>query len=192
MKRVAAYARVSADDQSLEPQLLALRDYATRVGVAALEFTDHAVSGRRERRPGLDALLRACRRREVDAVAVVRLDRLGRSLTHLLQILGELDALGVAVIGLDDAIDTRTPTGRLFMQIRGAFAEYEVALIRERTRAGLEAARRRGTRLGRPPVVAGEALQRAKRMHGAGMSLRHIAKVLGVSRFAVTRALASR
>ena len=89
----------------------------------------------------MKALLEAARRRQVDAVAVVKLDRLGRSLSHLLGVLGKLESLNVAFVSLDDGVDTQTAAGRLFMQIRGAFAEYEAALIRERTLAGLEAAR---------------------------------------------------
>jgi DNA invertase Pin-like site-specific DNA recombinase len=121
-----------------------LRKYAAARGWDAREFLDHGQSGRSDQREGLKALLECARRREVDAVAVVKLDRLGRSLVHLLGVLGELECLEVAFVSLDDGIDTQTAAGRLFMQIRGAFAEYEAGLIRERTLAGLEAARRRG------------------------------------------------
>ncbi len=142
--RVALYARVSTTDQSLDPQLDALRRYAGARGWEPQEFHDHGQSGRKEQRDGLKALLGAARRREIDAVAVAKLDRLGRSLAHLLSVLGELESLGVAFVSLDDGIDTQTAAGRLFMQIRGAFAEYEAALIRERTMARLEAAQQRG------------------------------------------------
>jgi DNA invertase Pin-like site-specific DNA recombinase len=95
----------------------------------------------------------------------------------------------VAFVSLDDGIDTQTAAGRLFMQIRGAFAEYEAALIRERTMAGLEAARRRGKKLGRPPVMDASQIARARRMKGAGRSVRYIADVLEVSRATVHRAV---
>ena len=187
--RVALYARVSTADQSLDPQLEALRKYATARGWEVHEFLDHGQSGRSDQREGLKALLQAAHRREVDAVAVVKLDRLGRSLAHLLAVLGELESLDVAFISLDDGIDTQTAAGRLFMQIRGAFAEYEAALIRERTLAGLEAARRRGKRLGRPKVMDAAQVARALRMKAAGHSVRYIAGILGVSHSTAHRAV---
>jgi len=187
--RVALYARVSTSDQSLDPQLDVLRKYAEARGWEACEFLDHGQSGRSDQREGLKALLGAARRRQVDTVVVVKLDRLGRSLAHLLGVLGELEALGVAFVSLDDGIDTQTAAGRLFMQIRGAFAEYETGLIRERTLAGLDAARRRGTKLGRPPVMDATQVARARRMKAAGRSVRYIADVLEISRGTVHRAV---
>jgi DNA invertase Pin-like site-specific DNA recombinase len=187
--RVALYARVSTSEQSLDPQLNALRKYAEARSWQACEFLDHGQSGRSDQREGLKALLDAARRREVDAVAVVKLDRLGRSLVHLLGVLGELESLDVAFVSLDDGIDTQTAAGRLFMQIRGAFAEYEAGLIRERTLAGLDAARRRGKKLGRPPVMDATQVARARRMKAAGRSVRYIADVLEISRATVHRAV---
>jgi len=190
--RVALYARVSTSDQSLDPQLDALRRYPEARGWVAREFLDHGQSDRSDQREGLKALLEAARRREVDAVAVVKLDRLGRSLVHLLGVLGELDCLDVAFISLDDGIDTQTAAGRLFMQVRGAFAEYEAGLIRERALAGLEAARRRGKKLGRPPVMDATQVARARRMKASGRSVRYIAEMLEVSRATAHRAVRGR
>ena len=187
--RVAIYARVSTTDQTLDPQLDVLRRHAHARGWDHSEFTDHGHSGRKSSRPGLDALLAAARKREVDAVAVAKLDRLGRSLVHLLAILGELEDLGVAFISLDDGIDTHTAAGRLFMQIRGAFAEYETALIRERTVSGLDAARRRGKKLGRPRVMDATQVARARRLKSAGRSVRYIAEMLDVSPATAHRAV---
>jgi len=187
--RVAIYARVSTTDQTLDPQLDVLRRHAHARGWEHSEFTDHGHSGKKSSRPGLDALLTAARRREVDAIAVVKLDRLGRSLVHLLAILGELEDLGVSFISLDDGIDTQTATGRLFMQIRGAFAEYEAALIKERTLAGLDAARKRGKKLGRPRVMDTEKVARARRLKASGRSVRYIAEMLDVSRATAHRAV---
>ena len=140
--RVALYARVSTGEQTVAPQLDSLREYARlrRLEIVA-EYIDEGVSGAKASRPALDRLLADAKRRKFDAIAIVKLDRLGRSLHHLLTVLGELEALGVDLISLDDGLDTSTPVGRLFYQIRGAFAEYETGLIRERTRAGLRAAR---------------------------------------------------
>ncbi len=151
--RVALYARCSTSDQSVALQLDGLRDYGKVRGFTVMEeYIDEAQSGANARRPGLDQLLDDAHRRRFDAVVVWKLDRLGRSLHHLLTVAGEFEALGVDLIVLDDGIDTTTAAGKLFFQIRGAFAEYERALIRERTIAGVAAARRRGKRLGRPRV----------------------------------------
>lgn len=178
MKPVALYARVSTADQNLEPQLHALREHAQRVGAESVEFVDHGISGAKDRRPGLDAMMDACRRGEASAVVVVKLDRLGRSLHHLLTLLGELEALGIDLVSLDDGLDTSTAVGRLFFQVRAAFSEYERALIVERVRAGIAAARRRGQKLGRPPVLDRQALDRARRLRKSGHSIRSIAKLL--------------
>ena len=189
--RIALYARVSTADQHPEAQLHALRTYAQARGLEVVgEYVDHGVSGLRAKRPALDQLMADARRRTLDAVAVVKLDRLGRSLTHMLAMLGELEELDVAFVSLDDGIDTSTAAGRLFMQMRGAFAEYEAAMIRERTIAGLEAARRRGAKLGRPAALDERQRARARRLRKAGRSLRQIADVLGASHTTVRRALA--
>jgi DNA invertase Pin-like site-specific DNA recombinase len=123
-------------------QLHALRSYAEARGFEGVEtYVNYGVSGARDRRPARDRLLADCRRRKVDVVAVTKLDRLGRSLRHLLILVGELDSLSVDFISLDDGLDTSTPSGRLFFQIRGAFAEYERSLIAERAAAGRAAAK---------------------------------------------------
>jgi DNA invertase Pin-like site-specific DNA recombinase len=149
------------------------------------EYIDEGVSGARAKRPALDRLLADARRRQFDAVLVWKLDRLGRSLQHLLTILGEFDEIGVRFVSLDDAIDTSTAAGRLFMQMRGAFAEYELAQIRERTRAGVAAARRRGRRLGRPRAYLN--VDRARELLAQGQSLASVATELGVSRRTLRR-----
>ncbi len=133
MPRVAIYARVSTQDQHLDPQLAPLRAYAERRGAEAVPFTDKA-SGARARRPGLDALLDACRRREVEAVVIVKLDRLARSVRHLCEVVAELDSLGIALVALDQAIDTRSASGRLLIHTLGAVAEFERELVVERTK----------------------------------------------------------
>ena len=187
--RVALYARVSTADQHPEAQLAPLREYATRRGTEAVEFVDHGVSGRKDRRPALDQLMEALKRREVHAVVVVKLDRLARSVRHLTILSAELEALGADLVVLDQGIDTGTPAGRLMFHVLGAIGEFEGDLIRERTVAGLAAARRRGARLGRPAALQGESLLRARRMRAAGRSIRQIAEVLSVSKSAVQRAL---
>ncbi len=182
LRRVAIYVRCSTAEQTVEPQLAQLREYAEARGLEVVEeFADNGQSGTKASRPALDRLVADARRRRFDAVTVVKLDRLGRSLHHLLILLGELEALGVDLISLDDGLDTSTPVGRLFFQVRGAFAEYERALIVERTLAGLAAARARGVRLGRPEVLDRKGRQRAVRLRRSGKSVRAIAVALDVS-----------
>lgn len=190
--RAALYARCSTDTQTLDPQLLPLREYAARRGWEAREFLDPAVSGRKARRPGLDAMLAAARRREVDVVVIVKLDRLARSLRDLLNIASELEALGVALVAVDQQLDGTTPTGRLMFTMLGAIAEFEHSLIRERVVAGLAAARRKGRRLGRPSKLAAGDVQRAKRLAASGQSIRAIAAALECSPVTALRAVRGR
>ena len=148
--RIALYARVSTADQHPEIQLHALREYARARGLEAIEeFVDQGVSGAKDRRPALDQLLKDAQRRRFDLVACVKLDRLARSVRHLTTLAAEFEALGIGLVVLDQAIDTTTPSGRLLFHVLGAIAEFERDLIRERTAAGMRAARRRGKRIGR-------------------------------------------
>jgi DNA invertase Pin-like site-specific DNA recombinase len=146
----AIYARVSTSDQSTDMQLAALRQYAERRGwQLCREYVDEGVSGSRERRPALDRLLADARRRAFGAVVVFRFDRFARSVSHLARALDEFRALGIEFVSLHEAVDTSTPMGRAMFHIAGAFAELEREIIRERVKAGLQNARRRGKRLGR-------------------------------------------
>ncbi len=186
--RVAIYARVSTSEQTVDPQLDALRGYAAarRLDVVE-EYIDHGVSGSKDRRPALDELMEKAKRRSFDAVAVVKLDRLARSTRHLTQLAGELEALGVDLIVTDQGIDTSTPAGRLLFNVLAAIGEFELDLIKERTLGGLRAARKRGRRLGRPRVqVRVEEAQ--KRLH-AGESLASVARALGCSKATLYRRL---
>ena len=178
------YARVSTlqQDEALQ------RDALQAAGVDRI-FVDKA-SGKLESRPALDDLLEQAR--PGDTVVVWRLDRLGRSLKHLIETVGTLEARGVAFVSLTEAIDTSTPGGRLIFHVFGALAEFERDLIRERTLAGLAAARARGRVGGRPTVWTPAKLSTAKTMHASGdYDVSSIAKVLGVSRASVYRALQS-
>src|SRR5712691_10378166 len=148
--RAALYGRVSTLDQEPENQLAELRRYVGARGWTAAEYVDRGVCGAKDRRPALDELLRDARRRRFDVLVVWRLDRLGRNLRHLIILLEELHALGIAFVSLNEGIDATTPAGKLQMHILGAIAEFERARIAERVRAGLRRARARGKRLGRP------------------------------------------
>ena len=189
MKRLALYARVSTTDQSTETQVFALRRYAEARGLGvAGEYVDQGVSGAQDRRPELDRLLADARRRRFDIVACVKLDRLARSVHHLTALAREFDALGVDLVVLDQAIDTSTPSGRLLFHTLAAVAEFERDLIRERTRAGMAAARRRGAQVGRPRVRV--ALHELRDGIEAGSSVSELARRLGVSRATVRKLVA--
>jgi len=168
--RVALYARVSTSNghQDPEMQLRELRDHAERRGwQIAAEYVDHGISGSKESRPALNRLLSDALRRMFDAVLVWKIDRWGRSLKHLVTSLADLDAYGIAFVSLRDNLDLSTPSGRLMMQLLGAMAEFERALIQERVRAGLRNARCKGKRLGRPRVYANADKIAALRASGA-------------------------
>ena len=175
-RRLALYARVSTADQHSEAPL---RAYAKRRGVEALEFVDEGISGRRSSRAALDEMMRAVRRREVLAVVVVRLDRLARSLAHMAQLGEELQSLGVELVSLSEGIDTTSTMGRALFGICGVFAQLEADLVRERTVAGMAAARRRGKRIGGQPVCDRRTQDRIRRLRVAGQSYRKIAAAVG-------------
>ncbi len=150
--RAALYARVSTMDQQTENQLAELRQYAGARGWAVAEYVDHGVSGAKDRRPMLDRLVADATRRRFDVLVVWRLDRLGRNLRHLVCLIEDLHALGIAFVSLGEGIDATTPAGKLQLHVLAALAEFERGRIAERVKAGLARVRSQGTRLGRPPV----------------------------------------
>jgi DNA invertase Pin-like site-specific DNA recombinase len=176
--RCALYVRVSTTDQHCENQLTELRAFcAARGWTITREYVDHGVSGATERRPALDELVTDARRRRFDVLVCWRLDRLGRNLRHLVLMLEDLQALGVAFASLNEGIDATTPAGRLQMHMLAALSEFERGRIQERVRAGLARAKAQGRRIGRPAHrVSPEALQRVH-----GLSTRAAAKALEVS-----------
>ena len=187
--KAAIYARVSTLDQEPENQLQELRRYiAARGWEAATEYVDRGVSGSKDRRPALDQLLRDAKRRRFDVVVCWRLDRLGRNLKHLITLLEDLQALGVAFVSLAEGIDATTPAGKLQMHILGAIAEFERARIQERVKAGLARARAQGVRLGRPP----RQIDPSRLLAVAGLPEREAARRLGVPRSTLQRFLAEK
>lgn len=187
--RIVLYARVSTlNGQNPEMQLAELREYAQRRGwTIAGEYVDIGVSGSKESRPELNKMLAAAHARAFDGVLVWKLDRLGRSLKHLVTTIEDLSAYGVAFISLRDNLDLSTPSGRLMMHIIGAMAEFERELIRERVTAGIHAARQRGSRIGRPRVYVSSDKVRALR--DAGRPWREISRKLGIGVGTAVRAL---
>lgn len=194
LRRAGLYCRVSTTGQTAENQLLALRSFAGARGWAITEYVDQGQSGAKERRPALDALLAAARARTVDVVACVKLDRLARSVHHLVAMVREFEVLGVDLIVLDQAIDTTTPAGRLLFHVLAAISEFERDLIRDRVLAGLRRARvtgtRSGQRIGRPRQQY-VSLERARGLLAGGRSLRAVARELHCHPTAISRALAS-
>jgi DNA invertase Pin-like site-specific DNA recombinase len=180
---------VSTTDQTCQNQLEALQAFATARGWAATEYVDQAVSGARERRPALDRLLEAARRRALEVVVCIKLDRLARSTHHLVTLGKELETLGVDLVVVDQAIDTTTPSGRLLFHMLAAIAEFERDLIRDRVIAGVRRAKAQGKRLGRPRRHHVD-MGAARSLLGQGMSIRAVAKRLGVHPSAVSRAVA--
>jgi DNA invertase Pin-like site-specific DNA recombinase len=149
--RTALYLRVSTADQKPDLQYDGLRAYATRAGLDVIQdYCDVAISGRREGRPRLSALMSAARNHEIDCVLVWKFDRFARSTRHLLAALEEFDHLGVRFVSVQDQVDTESPMGRAMFTIIGAMAELESSLISERVIAGMRAAEARGKHLGRP------------------------------------------
>ena len=176
------YARVSTGEQDAAPP----RDALEHEGCIRL-FSDTA-SGARAERPELARLFDQLR--SGDTLVVWRLDRLGRSLGHLIETVAQLDERGVGFKSLQESIDTTTPGGRLVFHVFGALAEFERDLIRERTQAGLKAARARGRRGGRPSVMSAEKVEIARRMYESREhTVAAIAATLGVSRASVYRHL---
>jgi DNA invertase Pin-like site-specific DNA recombinase len=151
--RTALYLRVSTAEQKPDLQYDGLRGYAERAGLDIVQdYCDVAVSGRKEGRPQLKALMAAARRREIDCVLVWKFDRFARSTRHLLTALEEFNHLGVRFISVQDQVDTSSPMGRAMFTLIGAMAELESSLISERVTAGMRAAQARGRHLGRPPT----------------------------------------
>jgi DNA invertase Pin-like site-specific DNA recombinase len=187
--RIASYSRVSTSDksQNTEVQATELRRYCVARGwQISEEIADRGFSGGTDQRPGLKRLLALVRARKVDVVVVVKMDRLFRSLRHLVSVLDELQSLGVLFVSVGDQIDLSTASGRLMTQIIGAFGEFEKSLIRERTLAGLAYARSLGKTLGRPKTRDDVAILALRER---GMTFGQIQKELGVSKGAVCRAM---
>ena len=187
-KRVALYARVSTVNHGQDPevQLRELREFCQRRRFEiAVEYVDKGISGRR---PSLDKLMTACRKRLVDAVVVYRYDRFARSLRQLVLALEEFRSLRIDFISLHEGVDTSTPNGRLIFGIFASIAEFERELIRDRVRSGLAAARAKGKRIGRPKVAV-DALRIAS-LRCRGRSWAQIKADTGISKGTAQRAMA--
>jgi DNA invertase Pin-like site-specific DNA recombinase len=185
VKRAVVYARVSTGDQHLETQLLDLREMAKQRGLEVVrEYTD-VISGAKSKRPGLDSLMSDARRHRFDVVLVAAFDRIARNVRHFLEVLDELNRLGIQFISLRENIDTGGPLGRAMLTIIGAIAELERSLIVERVKSGMRRAKLEGRRIGRAPLnIDREQVVEDRR---SGMSLTKVAQKHHISRASVCR-----
>jgi len=189
ISRVALYARVSRHDKDQDPdnQLLKLRSFVESHGWAVYgEYVDMK-GGADASRPDLDRMLKAARGHAFSAIVIVRLDRIGRSVRNLLNLIDDLKGSNVELICTDQEINTSTPGGKLLFTLLGAISEFELELIRDRTKDGLARARAQGKRLGRPPfAVSTEEIVALKE---SGLSLRQIGAKVGLSHQGVKKRL---
>jgi DNA invertase Pin-like site-specific DNA recombinase len=176
-KRAAIYVRVSTAEQDTGLQETELREYVESRGWSCVVYRDQGQSGAKNDRPALTALLNDLRRRKADVVVVWALDRLARSLKHLLTIAEECRLLGVDLVSLRQNIDTTLPAGRLTFAVLGAVAEFEREMLRERVKAGMAQARRAGKRVGRPALrqFAPSDIETMRQLRLQGTSVRKLA-----------------
>ncbi len=189
--RVALYSRVSTEIQNTDGQEAEMKEYAKNRGWEVTRIYRDKMSGAKSSRPALDELMAHARTRKIRIVLVLRFDRLARSVAHLLQALETFRTLGIDFVSISEQLDTSTPTGKMTFTVLGAVAEFERSLIGERVRMGVENARRKGKRLGRPPIrqlnAAEIARVRADRATGK-FSLRKLATKYGTSVWAMQQA----
>jgi DNA invertase Pin-like site-specific DNA recombinase len=183
MKRIALYARVSTDKQTCENQLQELRAIAERMNYTIVaEFVDNGISGMKTRqdRPALDQLMKSATQRKFDMVMCWSIDRLGRSLQNLVEILNELQAMKIDLLFLQQGMDTSTPSGRMIFSVFGAIGEFERNLIRERVIAGQKRAVANGVKMGRPSKMNDGMRSAIKLLREKGMGIKQIARELKV------------
>ena len=187
MKRVGLYLRVSSADQNHAAQRCDLRQLVQQRGWEIVDEYVDTISGVRARRPGLDRLMNDARRGRFDVVAVWAFDRLARSVRHFLQVIDELDHLGIAFISFRENVDTGGPLGRAMIIIISAISELERNLIIERVRSGMRRAKLEGQRIGRPKLIVDrDAVLRDRQR---GQSIREVARLHRLSRTSVCRIL---
>ena len=193
MKRAAIYIRVSTDGQTTEHQRRELQEVAARKGWEVMEvYEDAGISGAkgRDKRPALDAMLKDATRKRFDVIAAWSVDRLGRSLAHLVDMLAEIHGVDCDLYLHQQAVDTSTPSGRALFQMMGVFAEFERAMIRERVMAGLRTARKKGVKLGRRRI-GGDKEGKVRFLRAKGWGILRIAREVGCGVSAVQRIILS-
>ena len=192
-KRVALYTRVSTDAQSTTSQRRELEAWAERAGHTVVKvYEDQGISGAkgRDKRPAFDALLKQAVRREFDMIAVWSSDRLGRSLSHLVEVLQTIRDTGTGLYIHTQSVDTTTPAGRAMFGMLGVFSEFEREMIVARVNAGIARAKQYGTRSGRPhgrPRIDAKIEDRVRQQLATGAGILKTAKVVGVGSGTVQR-----
>jgi DNA invertase Pin-like site-specific DNA recombinase len=182
-KKIAIYARVSTDKQTCENQLTELRAVATRMGyIVVQEYVDNGISGAKSRadRPSLDAMMKDAFKGHFDMIMCWSIDRLGRSLQNLVEILNELQAMKIDLFFLQQGMDTSTPSGRMIFSVFGAIGEFERNLIRERVIAGQKRAVANGVKMGRPSKMNDGMRSAIQLLREKGMGIKQIARELKV------------
>jgi DNA invertase Pin-like site-specific DNA recombinase len=186
MRKAVLYGRTSTPEQHLESQFIQLRDIAAQRGLElAGTYSDAGVSGSKQRRPGIDALLRDAQRGLFDVILVAAFDRLARSTRNFLELVDEFDSLGIQLISAREAVDTSTPIGRMFVTLLGSIAELERSFIKERIRAGMRRRKQDGLPVGRQPLDIDHELVVQDRL--SGMSLTDVARKHSISRASVVK-----
>jgi DNA invertase Pin-like site-specific DNA recombinase len=183
MKQVVIYGRCSTDKQTVSNQLNDLREVANRSGWEVIdEYLDEGVSGSkgRDKRPEFDRLLKDANRKKFDGILVWSVDRLGRSLQHLVSFLNDIQVKDIDLYIHQQGIDTATMTGKMMFQMCGVFAEFERNIIRERVKSGLDRAKKSGKTLGRPTNVSGNTKATVIELRNTGMSMNKICKTLSI------------
>jgi DNA invertase Pin-like site-specific DNA recombinase len=186
MKKAVLYGRTSTPEQHLESQFIQLRDIAAQRGqVLSGVYSDFGVAGSKSRRPGIDSLLRDARRGKFSVILVYAFDRLATTLQNFLALVDEIDSLGIELIFAREAVDTSTPTGRMFVTTLGSIAQMQKSFTKERIKAGMRRRKLDGLPCGRQPLdIDHDDLVRDRL---SGMSLTDVAKRYGVSRASVVR-----
>lgn len=193
MKKVAIYARVSTDRQTTENQIRELREVADRAGWDVVqEYVDNGISGAKgkDQRPEFGAMEKAATRREFDVIMSWSVDRLGRSLPHLVQFLEDIQTKGCDLYLHKQNLDTTTPSGRAMFQMCAVFAEFDRAMMQDRIKAGLERAKAQGKSLGRPKVSE-QIEDRIRELRSEGRGMLRIAREVGCGVSTVQRVVAN-
>ena len=183
MKQVVIYGRCSTDKQTVSNQLNDLREVANRSGWEVIDqYLDEGISGAkgRDKRPEFDRLLKDANRKKFDGILVWSVDRLGRSLQHLVSFLNDIQVKDIDLYIHQQGIDTATMTGKMMFQMCGVFAEFERNIIRERVKSGLDRAKKSGKTLGRPTNVSGNTKATVIELRNTGMSMNKICKTLSI------------
>ncbi len=190
-KRCGLYVRVSTSDQNCDLQIQELTEYVSRRGWTVHKVYQDKASGANPNRKMLGALMQDCRFHHIDIVLTWKLDRLFRSLKNMVATLDEITGYGVEFMSVSDGIDLSkdSPSSRLMLHLISAFSEFELNLIRSRVVAGLQAAKARGQRLGRPPVISEKIRAEVHKLKHNGMSVRNIAQQVGIAKSTVQRLL---